>query len=54
MAFAKSGNPNGANRLAWPAFSAAGEEIMEFTNEGPRTSGIPRKAGLAALSAAYR
>ena len=54
VAFAKSGNPNGANRVAWPAFSAAGEEIMEFTNEGPRTSGIPRKAGLAALSAAYR
>lgn len=54
VAFAKTGNPNGLGRPDWPAFSPAGGEIIEFTNQGPRKTGIPRAAALDALSAAYR
>lgn len=32
--FAKSGNPNGANLADWPAFDAANQTAMEFTQQG--------------------
>lgn len=53
-AFAKSGDPNGGKRPAWPLFTADNERILEFTNDGPRAAAIPRKSGLEALTASYR
>lgn len=32
--FAKTGNPNGAGLPAWPRFSAAGDQILDFTADG--------------------
>jgi para-nitrobenzyl esterase len=33
--FAKTGDPNGPGLPRWPAYSVAGDELMEFTNSGP-------------------
>ena len=33
--FAKTGNPNGANMPAWPAFDPEARAYLEFTNAGP-------------------
>lgn len=52
-AFARSGDPNGGGRPVWPAFSSEAGEIIDFTNEGPKKTDVPRKAALDALSAAY-
>jgi para-nitrobenzyl esterase len=35
VAFAKSGNPDGEGRPHWPAYSAADDQLMDFTNAGP-------------------
>ncbi len=53
-AFAKTADPNGGNRPDWPAFSVVNDKIIDFTNQGPKATDIPRKAALDALSAAYR
>lgn len=33
-AFAKTGNPNGASRPAWPAYDKAADTLLSFTNDG--------------------
>lgn len=33
--FAKTGNPNGPGLPTWPAYSAASDTLMNFTNDGP-------------------
>jgi para-nitrobenzyl esterase len=53
VAFAEKGDPNGGGRPAWPAFDAGTGRILEFTNQGPTQSGLPRESALHALSAAY-
>jgi para-nitrobenzyl esterase len=35
VAFAKTGNPNGAGRPNWPAYNANDDQLMNFTNGGP-------------------
>ena len=51
--FAKSGDPNGVGRRTWPRFKSTSSAIIEFTNEGPESVAIPRKAAVNALSALY-
>lgn len=51
--FARTGNPNGGGRPAWPAFSARDGKIIDFTNDGAREAEVPRRAGLEELGAVY-
>ena len=51
VAFASSGNPNGAGRLEWPRATANQTQVFEFTNTGPRVAQGPNAAGLDALAA---
>ena len=44
-AFAKTGNPNGAGRPKWPIYTAATDEIMDFTTAGPGPGPIPARSG---------
>ncbi len=46
VAFARTGNPNGAGRPVWPVYSAAKDEIMDFTTAGPKPGPDPRKPRL--------
>jgi para-nitrobenzyl esterase len=46
VAFAKSGDPNGDGRPKWPAYTAATDEIMDFTNSGPKPGPDPRRQRL--------
>jgi para-nitrobenzyl esterase len=45
-AFARTGNPNGPGRPQWPAYTAAKDEIMDFTTAGPKPGPDPRKERL--------
>ena len=45
-AFARSGDPNGEGRPPWPAFSAAGDIVMDFAVGGPAAGPDPWKARL--------
>jgi para-nitrobenzyl esterase len=44
--FAKTGDPNGGGRPKWPAYSAATDEILDFTLAGPVAKPDPWKARL--------
>jgi para-nitrobenzyl esterase len=44
--FARTGNPNGAGRPAWPVYSAGTDQIMDFTLAGPKPGPDPRKERL--------
>jgi para-nitrobenzyl esterase len=35
VAFAKTGNPDGEGRPHWPAVRRAGDQLMNFTKDGP-------------------
>jgi para-nitrobenzyl esterase len=52
--FAKTGNPNGAARVRWPAFDPSKNELLDFTNEGPTAIQTPRAAAMEAIYALYR
>lgn len=52
-AFARTGDPNGAGRPAWPAFVARDGKIIDFTNGGAMVADVPRRAGLEVLGAVY-
>jgi para-nitrobenzyl esterase len=52
-AFGKNGNPDGAGRPAWPLFSGERGKIIDFTNDGPQVTDVPRVAALDAVAAAY-
>jgi para-nitrobenzyl esterase len=45
-AFARSGDPNGEGRPKWPAFSAAGDVVMDLGVAGPMAGPDPWKARL--------
>lgn len=34
ISFARTGDPNGGGRPRWPAYSARGDELLAFTNDG--------------------
>jgi len=46
--FAKTGDPNGAGLPQWPAYHAATDELMDFTETGPKPGPDPLKTKLDA------
>ena len=44
--FAKTGDPNGGSLPHWPAYSAAGDELLNFTEDGPVGQADPWKGRL--------
>jgi para-nitrobenzyl esterase len=51
--FAKTGDPNGDGRPAWPAMRAEGSDLLEFTNDGPVARPIPFADRLDLIEAYY-
>ena len=51
--FAKRGDPNGEGLPHWPRYSAAGDELLDFTNTGPVAKKTPRADVLKALTDRY-
>ncbi len=49
--FVKTGNPNGAGLPNWPAYTAAGDELLNFTNDGPVAQADPWKDRLDLIEA---
>lgn len=37
--FARTGNPDGVNLAEWPEFTAAGNELIDFRNDGAAVGG---------------
>jgi para-nitrobenzyl esterase len=52
-AFAKTGDPNTAGSPAWPKYSSAKDELLEFTNSGPIAKASPHKDRWDAIGARY-
>jgi len=52
VAFAKTGNPDGEGRPHWPRYTAADDELMNFTNSGPVAEHDAWKARLDLTEAA--
>jgi para-nitrobenzyl esterase len=46
VAFAKTGDPNGAGLPTWPVYDAAGDQILDFANDGVSAKTDPWKARL--------
>lgn len=53
IAFARTGDPNGGGRPAWPAYSAAGDALMDFTDAGATVAPSFEKAKLDLLDRVY-
>jgi para-nitrobenzyl esterase len=51
--FAKTGDPNGAGEPQWPRYSASGDMLLDFTNDGPVAKPSPHKARWDAITARY-
>jgi para-nitrobenzyl esterase len=51
VAFARGGDPNGAGRPPWPAFTAARDTLLEFTNAGPVARRVPFAERLDVITA---
>ena len=49
--FAKNGDPNGSGLPTWPAYSVAGDQLMNFTTEGPVAMADPWKQRLDLIAA---
>jgi para-nitrobenzyl esterase len=52
--FAKTGDPNGAGEPAWPRYTSAKDELLEFTNNGPVAKSSPHKSRWEAITARYK
>ena len=50
--FARTGDPNGSNLASWPAYKAASDEIMWFSNSGTLVMPYYQRERLDALEAA--
>ncbi len=50
VAFARTGNPNGSGRSAWPRYGP-GDVLMNFTNHGPIAEKTPDAAALDLIAA---
>lgn len=46
IAFAKTGDPNGPGRPKWPSYEPSGDQILDFTNDGPVAKADPWKVRL--------
>jgi para-nitrobenzyl esterase len=53
VAFAKTGDPNGGGRQKWPAYSASGDDLINFRNDGAVIEKIPNTAALDAIASGY-
>jgi para-nitrobenzyl esterase len=51
VAFAKTGSPNATGLPAWPAYDAASDRILDFSNDGPVAGPDPWKARLDLIEA---
>jgi para-nitrobenzyl esterase len=51
VAFARTGDPNGGGRPAWPAYGAS-DRLLRFTNDGPKAEATPDAKALDLISAA--
>jgi para-nitrobenzyl esterase len=49
--FAKTGNPNGGGLPVWPAYAAAADRLLDFTNDGPVAEKVPQPERLDAVAA---
>lgn len=49
VSFAKTGDPNGAGRPAWPIYTSAKDELLEFTNDGPVAKRTPGRTVFDAI-----
>jgi para-nitrobenzyl esterase len=54
VSFAKTGDPNGGARPQWPTYVSASDQLLEFTNDGPKVVKTPNRAALDAIAATYR
>jgi para-nitrobenzyl esterase len=52
--FAKTGDPNGGGVPNWPRYSAAIDQLLEFTNDGPVSKASPHKERWDAIEARYK
>jgi para-nitrobenzyl esterase len=52
IAFAATGNPNGGGDW-WPAYTAAGDTLLTFTDAGPRAGPDPLRARLDYIDQSY-
>lgn len=48
--FAKTGDPNGADAPEWPAYSPSSDELMNFTEDGPKAMADPWRSRLDVTS----
>ena len=53
VAFARTGNPNGSGRPAWPRYEPS-DLLMNFTNDGPVAEKTPDAAALDLIAASNR
>jgi para-nitrobenzyl esterase len=53
VAFARTGNPNAEGRPAWPRYSAAADELLVFTNDGPVVRKTPDAVVLDVIASGY-
>ena len=51
--FARTGDPNGGMRQAWPEFGAEPDRLLEFTNDGPVARDVPFAERLDLIEAYY-
>lgn len=52
--FARTGNPNGGLRQAWPEMGEQPDQLLEFTNEGPFARAIPHADRLDLIERYWR
>jgi len=52
VSFAKTGDPNGSGRPAWPLYESSADQLMNFTEQGPAPQADPWKTRLDLLEKA--
>lgn len=53
VAFARTGDPNGDGRTAWPQYDAREDRLLDFTNVGPVVRAVPAVRALDAITHSY-
>lgn len=51
--FAKTGDPNGTGLPAWPRYTRATDQLLDFTNAGPVAKSSPHRERWDAIAARY-